>query len=492
MSSTPPRPARVAIIGGGISGLAAAYAIAQARRGGAPIEEVLIEAGDRLGGVIRTERVEGFVIEAGPDSFLAEKPEAAALCRQLGLGDSLIGSNDRERRTYILHRGRLTALPDGLMLLVPTKLWPMATTPLLPLGDKLRIAAEWFRKPPASGQSSDDESVASFVERHFGRAMVDNIVDPLLAGVYGGDCGRLSIRSVLARFWEMEQKYGSLTRATLRARRERLKRMRGAGGSPENPLPLFMTLREGLGRMVEELAARLDKERIRCGTRVNCIEAARAPGRLKIHIAGSAMEEVDSIIFATPAHEAARLLAEANSPLGGWLGGITYTSSLTLSLAYDAGARAMLPPGFGFLVPRKENRRMLACTFVHGKFNGRVPEGKALVRCFLGGALDPEALKLSDEEVVSVIRQELNSILDFAAEPLFARVHRWPSSMAQYEVGHSSRVAAIERELQNLPGLFLAGNAWSGIGISDCIRTGRAAGERAINFLLGRPGEKLD
>ena len=483
MSATPPRPARIAVIGGGISGLAAAYAIAEARRRGAPIEESLIEASDRLGGVIRTENIEGFVIEAGPDSFLAEKPEAAALCRELGLGDSLLGSNDSERRTYILHRGRLAALPDGLMLLVPTKLWPMATTPLLPLRDKLRIAFEWFQRPPAGGRAGDDESVASFVERHFGRAMVDNIVDPLLAGVYGGDCRKLSIRSVLARFWEMELKYGSLTRATLRARRERLRQMRSARKFQP---PLFMTLKEGLGRMVEALASRLDNERIRLRTHVHRIEAARSPGRFKIHFDGGAMEEADSIVLAMPAHEAAKLLAGANSPLGGWLGDISYSSSMTVSLAYNAAARARLPPGFGFLVPRKENRRILACTFVHGKFNGRVPEGRALVRCFLGGASDPEALKLSDADVVSIVRQELRSILDFDAEPLFARVHRWESSMAQYEVGHSSRVAAIERELQNLPGLFLAGNAWSGIGISDCIRTGRAAAENAMKLLSAR------
>ncbi len=484
--SAPPR-ARIAVIGGGISGLAAAYTLTPARRGGAPIEEVLIEASDRLGGVILTERFDGFVIEAGPDSFLAEKPEAAALCRELGLGDSLIGSNNRERRTYILHGGRLVPLPDGLMLLVPTRLWPLATTPLLPLRDKLSIAAEWFRKPPEHSGVPEDESVASFVERHFGEAMVENIVDPLLAGVYGGDCRKLSIRSVLARFWEMEQKHGSLTRATLRARRERLRKMRAAqsaGGSPENPMPLFMTLREGLGRMVEALAAKLDGERIRLATRIASIEAAGS--RYRIHRSDGAVEEVDAVVLAMPAHASARVLSALSPPLGKLLGEIPYSSSMTVSLAYDAAARTKLPPGFGFLVPRKENCRILACTFVHGKFEGRVPEGKALVRCFLGGASDPGALKLSDQEVVALVRRELQSILSFAAEPLVARVHRWPSSMAQYEVGHAARVEAIQKQVERFPGLFLAGNAWSGIGISDCVRTGRTAAENAIKFLSAR------
>jgi oxygen-dependent protoporphyrinogen oxidase len=479
-----PKPARIAVIGGGITGLTAAYTLAQARRAGAPVDEILIEAGDRLGGVILTERIKGFVIEAGPDSFLAEKIEAAALARELGLGDSLMGSNDRERRTYILHRGKLVQLPDGLMLLVPTRLWPMATTPLLPLGDKLAIAAEWFRRPPQSSASGEDESVAAFVERHFGKAMVENIVDPLLAGVYGGDCRKLSIRSVLARFWEMEQKHGSLTRATLHARRERLKKMRSAGEPPANQLPLFMTLREGLGRMVEALAAKLDVERIRLGTRIASIE--KAGERYMIRRSDGAVEEADAVVLAMPAHACASLFSAFNSPLERLLGEIHYSSSMTVSLAYDADARAKLPAGFGFLVPRKENRRLLACTFVHGKFNDRVPEGKALVRCFLGGASDPDALKLNDEVVIDVVRQELRSILNFTAEPLFTRVHRWASSMAQYEVGHAARVQTIQRSLEGLPGLFVAGNAWSGIGISDCVRTGRAAAESAMKFLSTR------
>ena len=481
-----PKPARIAVIGGGISGLTAAYTLAQARRGGASIEETLFEAGDRLGGVIFTERIDDFLIEAGPDSFLAEKPEAAALCRELGLGDSLMGSNDRERRTYILHRGKLVPLPDGLMLLVPTRLWPMATTPLLPLGDKLAIAAEWFRRPPQSSAAGEDESVASFVERHFGKAMVENIVDPLLAGVYGGDCRRLSIRSVLARFWEMEQKHGSLTRATLRARRERLKKMQNEGGSAGNPLPLFMTLREGLGRMVEALAARLDGERNRLATRIASIEVTGE--RYIIRRSDGAVEEADAVVLAMPAHACARLCSGLSAPLAQLLGEIPYSSSMTVSLAFDAGARAKLPAGFGFLVPRKENRRMLACTFVHGKFNDRVPEGKALVRCFLGGASDPDALQLHDQNVVDLVRQELRSILNFTAEPLFTRVHRWASSMAQYEVGHAARVESIRKSLQALPGLFVAGNAWSGIGISDCVRTGRTAAENAMKFLSARDG----
>jgi protoporphyrinogen/coproporphyrinogen III oxidase len=501
VSDDPPNRKRVAVLGGGIAGLAAAYTLMRARQSGAPIDELLIEGRDRLGGVIRTEHVEGFVIEAGPDSFLAEKPEAAALARELGLGDSLIGSNDAQRRTYILHRGRLVPLPDGLMFLVPTRLWPMVTTSLLPFSSKLAMAAELFAKQPSGNSDRDaDESVASFVRRHFGEAMLENVADPLLAGVYGGDSGALSVRSVLPRFFEMERQHGSLTRATLRAMRQRRKARTkssgtsqldsgGTGGATRNALPLFMTLRDGLEQLTGKLVEQFDMARVHLGQRVAGIEAApggpdgaadRCSRRYEILCEGGLAFDADDIILAMPTHECSRLLTPLHPALGGLLGEIPYSSSMTVSLGYAEGAREHLPQGFGYLVPRKEGRRMLACTFVHRKFNHRAPEGKALLRCFLGGSRDPEALNLSDDEVVTLVRQELKEILNFSFEPLFCRIHRWPASMAQYPVGHAERLRKIQSRLEDLPGIYLAGNAYSGIGISDCIRTGRAAAQRAI------------
>lgn len=506
MATPQPFRKRVAILGGGIAGLAAAYTLVRARQAGAPVEEMIIEGRDHLGGVIRTDHVEGFVVEAGPDSFLAEKPEAAALARELGLGDSLIGSNDSQRRTYILHRGRLVPLPDGLMFLVPTRLWPIVTTPLLPLSSKLAMAAELFASPPSENSIQDsDESVASFVRRHFGEAMLENIAAPLLAGVYGGDSGALSVRSVLPRFWEMERKHGSLTRATLRAMRQRRKAIpnrtgtaqpdsAGTGAAPQSALPLFMTLRGGLEQLTGKLAEHLDKTRVHLGRRVTGIELAPGgPGgradscsrRYQIFCDGGVTFDADAIIFAMPAHECGRLLSSIDAALGGLLDEIPYSSSMTVSLGYAEGTIEYLPPGFGYLVPRKENRRMLACTFVHRKFNHRAPEGKALLRSFLGGARDAEVLKLPDEEVVSLVRQELKEILNYSFEPLFCRVHRWPSSMAQYLVGHAKRISKIQTQLEYLPGICLAGNAYSGIGISDCIRTGRVAAQRALKATAG-------
>jgi oxygen-dependent protoporphyrinogen oxidase len=375
---------------------------------------------------------------------------------------------------------------------------------LLPLSSKLTMAAELFASPPSGNlNQGSDESVASFVRRHFGNAMLENVADPLLAGVYGGDSGALSVRSVLPRFWEMERKRGSLTRATLRAMRQRRKAAAhadgigqpdsaGTGAAPRGALPLFMTLRDGLDQLPGKLAQHLDKTRIYLGQRVSSIELAPGgPGgtvdscsrRYQIFCEGGVAFDADAIIFAMPAHECSRLLSSLHPTLGSLLGEIPYSSSMTVSLGYAEGTREHLLPGFGYLVPRKENRRMLACTFVHLKFNYRAPEGKALLRCFLGGSRDPEVLNLPDQEVVSLVRQELKEILNFSFAPLFHRVHRWPVSMAQYQVGHAGRIKRIQSQLEDLPGIYLAGNAYSGIGISDCIRTGRAAARQALQSM---------
>jgi oxygen-dependent protoporphyrinogen oxidase len=472
LTASPGGRRRIVVVGGGIAGLAAAYTLVRARRQGAPVEEVLIEAMPRLGGVIQSEQVEGCVVEAGPDSFLAEKPEAAATAREMGLGDLLIGSNDRERRTYILHRGKLQPLPDGLMLLVPTRIWPVVTTPLIPLPSKLAMVGDWFHRPRPDGP--EDESVADFVTRHFGRGMLENIADPLLAGVYGGDSRRLSVRSVLARFWKMEREQGSLTRATLKAMK--LRRASSTG----NPPPLFGTLKGGLSQLVAKLAAQLDEAMVRLGRCVEAIERGEGEMNYRVRLDDGATLDADAVILALPAHSASRILFGLGPSLAARLAEIPYSSAMTVSLGFEAGQVAGLPPGFGFLVPAKERRRLLACTFVHRKFPENVAASRGLLRCFMGGSRDAEVLSLSDAEAVATAQRELREILGLTAQPLFARVHRWPDSMAQYVVGHAERLRTIDAELEKLPAVYLAGNAYSGIGISDCIRTGRAAAQRAI------------
>ena len=467
---------RIAVVGGGISGLAAAFHLAKARRQGAVIEEHLFEASDRLGGVIRTERIDGCVVEAGPDSFLTEKPDAFLLAKELGIGEHVIGSNDEQRKTYILHNRKLVPFPEGLQFLVPARIWPVVRTPLLSLRDKWAIAREFFSRPPAQ---QTDESVASFVERHFGRGMVQSIVDPLLSGVYGGLANELSVESVLPRFREIERRDGSLVRGVWRNLRNRRK-TQGA-----RVPPLFSAFRDGLQELVDAIQARLAPECVACGRRL--VALRRVGGKYQLTFAGGESFEADGVILALPAYESARLVRELGTALAERLAEIPYVSSLTVALGYERDALRNLPGGFGFLVPRKEGRRLLACTFVHNKFPFRVPADRGLLRCFLGGSGNETVMEASDEEVLGIVQQELEAILGLSAVPLFTRIYRWRKAMAQYTVGHKERLEGIDRELTKLPGLALAGNANQGIGIPDCIRSGKRAAETVLQFLRVRP-----
>jgi protoporphyrinogen/coproporphyrinogen III oxidase len=459
---------RIAIIGGGISGLSAAFALEKHRRAGASLEYTLFESSPRLGGVLVTERVDGCLVEAGPDSFLTEKPWASDLCREVELGDQLIGSNDADRKTYILVKGKLVVIPDGLMFMVPTKITPTVLSPLFSAQAKIRMAREWFH-PPRKAEA--DETVASFVERHYGPEMVDRLADPLLSGVYGGEASQLSVRAVLPRFAEMEAKYGSLGRAMLAAR----KKMAKASNAPARPL--FTSLKDGMQQLVDAVVARLPASVLQTSVPVQRVQ--RQNGGWVVS-AGYASDEFDALIVATPAQVAAELLGMASADLASELRGIQYTSSITVNLGYDGSVRASLPPGFGFLVPRSERKRMLASTFVHNKFPHRAPEDRALLRCFIGGARNELVLQAPDEEVVRIVREDLQQIIKLTAEPLFTRVYRWQGAMAQYGVGHLERLQRIESLLQQLPGLALAGNGYRGIGVPDCVRSGSEAANKAL------------
>jgi oxygen-dependent protoporphyrinogen oxidase len=457
---------RIAIVGGGISGLAAAFALEERRRSGEALEYALYEAGPRFGGVLATEEVEGCLVEAGPDSFLTEKPWAADLCRRLGIEDQLIGSNDSDRKTYILLKGKLTPLPDGLMFMVPTRLAPALLSTLFSPATKLRMLREWRFSP--RGHRSD-ESVAAFVERHYGTEMVERLVDPLLSGVYGGEASHLSVRAVLPRFVEMEVKYGSLARGML----EGLKNKKPA----QSAAPIFTSLKGGMQQLAGALVAALPADFLRGGTRVQAVQKQE---RGWVVSAGYASDQFDAVIVATPATAAVPLLEITCAALASELNAIPYSSSMTVALGFDKQVRASLPAGFGFLVPRSENKRMLAATFVHHKFPHRVPQDKALIRCFLGGSRDEPALQLSHDEVLGIVREELRQILGLSAEPLFTRIYRWPGAMAQYVVGHLERLQRIDGLLKQWPGLALAGNAYRGIGVPDCVRSGEVAVQQVL------------
>ena len=456
---------RVVIIGGGISGLSSAYYLA---KGGATC--TIIESRPRLGGVIQTERVEGCTIEAGPDSFLSAKPAALELIRDLGLGDQVIGSNDDVRKTYVRRGGRLIPLPDGLMMMVPTKILPLATTPLLSWTTKLRMGFELFRSPrPPAG----DESVSQFIEEHYGAEAVDYLAEPLLSGIYGGNPAELSVTSVLPRFVDLAKHYGSLTRGVLAQRAKA--RSNGAASRP--PEPLFRTLKGGLGQMVDAVAASIRGKAEVCQTRAQALE--RSAGGFRIRTDAGWME-ADRLVVACEAHSASQLVAGVDGRLAELLGTVPYSSSMTVALGFRASDFATPPDGFGFLVPKKERRRLVACTWVGTKFSYRVPEGTVLARCFLGGMDDAGILRESDETILAAVMSELQEIAGFQARPQFSRIFRWPSSMAQYTVGHPDRVVEVESRLSEIPGLHVAGNAYRGIGIPDCIRMGKQAAERIL------------
>jgi len=465
---------RIAIIGGGIAGLAAAYELEKARAAGAAVEYTLFEERPRLGGSLASEIVDGAVLERGPDSFLTEKPAAAELCRELGLGGELIPSNDAARKTYIVTRNRLVALPDGLMFLVPTKLVPTALTRLFSVRTKMRMALELLIPPrPSEG----DESVAALVKRHFGQEAVDRLADPLLSGIYGGDATQLSAQTVLPRLVEMETKYGSLTRGMLAAHRKMRAMAKSSSDGASRGGAIFTALRGGMGQLVDAITQRLDADSVRTSTSVNGIEKTAQGWKIA---AGGASENFDALIMAAPAWTAGELLTPVDAELGAELGGIPYSSSITVNLVYDETKIGPLPDGFGFLVPAVEGRAMLACTFVHRKFLGRTPPGKAVFRAFLGGMKRTDLLAESDQALVEVVRREMREILGaktFGAkvEPEFAQVTRWRRAMAQYAVGHKARMQRVNARVAVLPGLRLVGNAYDGIGVPDCIRLGRKA-----------------
>jgi oxygen-dependent protoporphyrinogen oxidase len=319
---------------------------------------------------------------------------------------------------------------------------------------------EWFYRPVHVG---DDSTVAEFVERHYGREMVERLADPLLAGVYGGSADELSVRSVLPRFAEIEARQGSLGRGMIAARK------RQPSGSAR---PLFTSLKYGMQQMVDALLARIPAGARRSNTAVDTVISES--GKWLV-VSSGRTEEFDAVIIATPAYVAAEMLAYGNAELAAELSGIRYSSSVTAVLGFDRNIRTALPPGFGFLVPRSEGRRMLAATFVHNKFAHRAPADRALIRCFLGGTRDDGILQCSEDEILGIVHRELRDILGITSEPLFTRIYKWKRAMAQYGLGHGERVERIKKLVSQKPGLTLAGNAYSGIGVPDCVRSGSEA-----------------
>ena len=474
----------VAIIGGGITGLSAAYQLQlKAKEKGESINYFVVEKESRLGGNILTETVDGFIIEGGPDCFISEKPEAIELCCKLGLQSHLMKTNEKYRRTFILWRGRLHELPEGFMLLAPTSFSSFINNSLItPLG-KLRMAMDLLIPAKKSGE---EESLAQFVRRRLGKEVLEKIAEPLVAGIHAGAPENMSLKSTFPRFMEMENQYGGLIRGMLKRKKQYLNDRKGVRSKP--PYTMFMTLKGGLAELINALTARLKPNAILAGQRVVNVKktghnANASPPQYCLNLANGNSLQAQAVIMATPSFIAAELLKGLDQFLTSDLNSIPYVSTATVSLAYQR--KDVLHPleGFGFVIPRLEKRKIMASTWSSIKFANRAPKNKLLLRCFLGGAGNNHLSLLSEGEIVSIAREELHDIMDIKTEPLFTRVFRWEKSMPQYTIGHGEKLQRINERLSYHPGLFLAGSAYKGIGISDCIKSGKQAAGEALEFL---------
>jgi oxygen-dependent protoporphyrinogen oxidase len=461
---------RVIVVGGGISGLAAAHRLIEL---GGPsersLEITLLEADSRLGGVIRTERSDGFVIEDGPDSILTEHPWATALCDRIGLTPRMIRTRDEHRKTWVVHDGRLHPLPEGFLLMAPTRFLPLLQSELFSWLGKLRMALDLILP---RGSTASDESLAHFVRRRLGNEALERVVQPLVGGIYTADPERLSLAATMPRFLEIERSKRSLILGMWsNQRRAAAADHSGARWS------LFTSVDDGLQTLVDTLAQRLPDGTVRLR------QAAASIEKTKIwHITTSAGEcfEADAVILATPAHHSARLLRSVDEALAREIEGVPYASSGIVTLAFDEQHLSQPLDGFGFVVPHVEGRSILACSYSSVKWPGRAPKGRVLVRAFVGGALQSEILERDDAELIAMVRRELKDLLGIASAPLLTRVARWMRSMPQYHVGHLERLARIDRLAAAHGTLHLAGNAYRGVGIPHCIHSGEIAAERLL------------
>ena len=448
----------VAVIGGGIAGLAAAYEL---RLRGLDVR--VLEASERPGGVVHTERFDGWVIDAGPDALLAQKTAGVALCRELGLGDRLV-STCLPRTAYVLRDGSLRPLAEGSFLGFPISLGALARSRLFTWRGKLRMACE-VAVPRSTG---DDESIASFVRRRFGTEALTYLAEPLLAGIHAGDVDRLSTRALFPRLLEAERKTGSVLRS-----------LRGQPVSPASPQGAFVSLPRGTGELVDALVSALPPGTIRLSEQVT--ELRRA-GVFTLESPTSSLQ-AHAVVLSVPAYAASGLLRGIDTALAALCDAVPYASTATVAFGYRRSQIRHPLNGSGFVVPRVERSPLLAATWVSSKWPDRAPEGCALVRAFLGGGRDPHRLERSDEELISTAREALAATLDIDGAPILTRLFRYTRQSPQYEVGHLERLAAIEQRLATVPGLFLAGSGFRAIGIPDCIADGRAMAARAAAFV---------
>ena len=450
----------VVIVGGGIAGLAAAWELS---RSGTSF--VVLERATRAGGVIYSEEIEGFTIDGGPDALLIQKPDGIALCQEIGLGDRLVPTKP-PRLAYIQRGGRLHALPAASVLGIPTRVGPFLRTPLFSWTGKIRMGAEVF--VPVRRDDSD-ESIGAFMTRRFGLEASTYLAEPLLAGIHAGDVDRLSIQALFPRFVAAERKYGSLLRAFQR-------RQPGAVSGDG----AFKSLPGGLSEMVRALVRALGEPQVRTAVTVTAITGR---GPYQVRTSDGEVIDARAVVLATPAYITSALTRDRDEELARLSGEIVYASAATVSLAFRRDAVAHPLNGSGFVVPRVEHTGILAASWLSSKWPHRAPADHVLLRTFIGGARDPNALDRSDAELVALSLEAISGLLGLRGEPLFSRIYRWERANAQHEVGHLVRIAAIDRALARHPGLFVTGSGFRGVGIPDCVADGRATARQVTTWL---------
>lgn len=464
---------RIAVIGGGVSGLAAAHHLLEINP---ELDVRLYEASERVGGVIQTTKFDGFLVESAADNFITTPNAGVKLCERVGLGDDLIGTNPLGRKAMVVSRGRLEPIPEGFLIMAPSRLWPLVTTRTLGMYGKLRAGWEYF---VPQKHREEDESLKAFVTRRFGKELFERLVQPLVGGIYTADPEKLSVAATMPRFLEMERKHGSLISAMLKARKG--KPTEKSSGARYGQ---FATLRGGMSRLIEAIQDRLPDGTIQTECPVNSMtQNADGSWALELGDGHASTETFDAVIIAAPARHASQMLRNVDAKVSEELSRIEYASCAVLSMGFSRDQIAHPLDAFGFVVPMVEKRQILSCSFSSVKYDGRAPENHVLLRVYIGGACQSELLEKSDEELIQIAREELADLIGLSGEPLFTRLSQQRQAMPQYHVGHCDRVERINHRLEAFPSLALAGNSLNGVGVPGCIESGETAAERVAEAL---------
>ena len=470
------------VIGGGIAGLTTCYRlVTESAKRGIPLDVKLLEAGDRVGGAIHTSKQDGFVIEHGPDVFISTKPWAKALSEELGIADQFLSTNSKERRSFVLRKGKLYPVPDGFYLMAPASLMPFVKTPIFSWGGKLRMGLDWVIP---RRRNDDDESLEGFITRRLGKEAFTRIAQPMIGGIYTADGKDLSLKATMPQFLDMEKKHGSIIKALVERKKES---QGGASGTSGPRYSMFLSFKDGMQTLTDTLADRLPDDCIQLGAKVDSLNYESEREKWPVQLANGEQLEGDLVCVALPAHRAAGLVKTVAPSLSESLASIPYASSAIVNLAFPRADIEHPLNGMGFVVPAIEERSIIGCTFSSVKLAGRAPEDYVLLRAYVGGAgSSGEAyFNRSESEIIESVIRELHELLELKGDPQFALVYKHPNAMAQYHLGHLDLVAEIEAQTRKLPGFALAGNAYRGIGIPDCINSGEQAASLLLEHGLG-------